>query len=205
MSAASKDVPDGATGLPAAGFVGAAVPGTTVPERHPLRPGPETPHAQLGVAFKRAMVAVRRLRGRETHRSEQLSYAQYGLLFSLAGMCERSARDLAEHADLAPATVDQMLESLEAQGLVKRTRSEKDRRVVLSSLTERGEQLVAERHAQMEPRWRAALDEFDDTELIVAALVVDRLADYFDALLEDDVPGAGSSTASAESARPQRS
>jgi hypothetical protein len=57
----------------------------------------------------------------------------------------------------------------------------------------------------MEPRWRAALDEFDDTELMVAALVVDRLADYFDALLEDDVPGAGSSTASAEIARPQSS
>jgi DNA-binding MarR family transcriptional regulator len=149
------------------------------------------------------MVAVRRLRGRETHRSAQLSYAQYGLLFSLAGMCERSARDLAEHADLAPATVAQMLESLEAQDLVKRTRSEHDRRVVLSSLTERGEQLVAERHAQMEPRWRAALDEFDDTELIVAARVVDRLADYFDALLEDDVPGAGSTTASAENTRPQ--
>jgi DNA-binding MarR family transcriptional regulator len=205
MSAASQDGPDGATGLPAAGFVGVAVPGTTVPERHSPRPGPETPHAQLGVAFKRAMVAVRRLRGRETHRSEQLSYAQYGLLFSLAGMCERSARDLAEHADLAPATVAQMLEILEAQGLVKRIRSEQDRRVVLSSLTERGEQLVADRHAQMEPHWRAALDEFDDTELMVAARVVDRLADYFDALLEDGAPGAGSSTASAEIARPQSS
>jgi DNA-binding MarR family transcriptional regulator len=142
------------------------------------------------------MVAVRRLRGRETHHPEQLSYAQYGLLFGLAGMCERSARDLAEHADLAPATVAQMLESLEAQGLVKRTRSEQDRRVVLSSLTERGERLVAERHAQMEPRWRAALDEFDDAELVVAARVMDRLADYFDAPLEDDAPGAGGSTAS---------
>ena len=181
-----------------AGFGGVAAAGTTVPERHPLSAEPQTPHAQLGVAFKRAMVAVRRLRGRETHRSDQLSYAQYGLLFSLAGMCERSARDLAEHADLAPATVAQMLESLEAQGLVKRTRSEQDRRVVLSSLTERGEQLVAERHAQMEPRWRAALDEFDDTELMVAALVVNRLADYFDALLEDDVPDVASSAASGQ-------
>jgi DNA-binding MarR family transcriptional regulator len=117
------------------------------------------------VAFKRAMVAVRRLRGRETHRPGQISYAQYGLLFGLAGMCERSARDLAEHADLTPATVAQMLEGLEAHGLVTRTRSEQDRRVVLSSLTERGEQLVAERHAQMEPRWRAALDEFDEASL----------------------------------------
>jgi DNA-binding MarR family transcriptional regulator len=196
VSAASENVPAGATGLPAPGFTGPAVPITAVPERVALRPAPETPHGQLGVAFKRAMVAVRRLRGRETHRSEQLSYAQYGLLFGLAGMCERSARDLAEHADLTPATVAQMLESLEAHGLVKRTRSEHDRRVVLSSLTERGEQLVAERHAQMEPRWRAALDEFDDAELVVAARVLDRLADYFDDLLADDAPGAGRSTAS---------
>lgn len=145
-----------------------------------------TPQSQLGVSFKRAMVAVRRLRGRETHRSEHVSYAQYSLLFGLAGMCERSARDLAEHADLTPATVTQMLESLESQGLVTRIRSEQDRRVVLSSLTERGEQLVAERHAQMEPRWRAALDGLDDSELLIAARVLDRLADYFKSLLDDD-------------------
>ncbi|MGH2849132.1 MAG: MarR family winged helix-turn-helix transcriptional regulator [Solirubrobacteraceae bacterium] len=185
MSALSEDAPR-AGGPPDAAFA----------ERLSLGPSADTPHGQLGLAFKRAMVAVRRLRGRETQRSEQISYAQYGLLFSLAGMCERSARDLAEHADLAPATVTQMLESLEAQGLVTRTRSDQDRRVVLSSLTERGEQLVAERHAQMEPRWRAALDRFDDAELIVAARVLDRLADYFDALLESDAPGDVGSTAS---------
>ena len=186
MTAVSEDVSGGANGSSAPGIVGPAVTSADVAERLSLGPGAETPHGQLGVAFKRAMVAVRRLRGRETHRSEQLSYAQYGLLFGLAGMCERSARDLAEHADLAPATVAQMLESLEAHGLVTRTRSEQDRRVVLSALTERGEQLVAERHAQMEPRWRSALDQFDDAELVVAARVLDRLADYFDALLEDD-------------------
>src|SRR6202789_1125846 len=161
---------------------------STVSKDTTLRPLPDTPHGQLGLAFKRAMVAVRRLRGRETQRSDQISYAQYSLLFGLAGMCERSARDLAEHADLTPATGTQMLENLESQGLVTRIRSEQDRRVVLSSLTERGEQLVAERHAQMEPRWRAALIEFDDGELLVAARVLDRLADYFDDLLENDVP-----------------
>ena len=197
MSAAPETWPDGAPRLDPAGSAGPAVASAPVAERLPLAPGPDTPHGQLGAAFKRAMGAVRRLRGRETHRSEQLSYAQYGLLFGLAGMCERSARDLAEHADLTPATVAQMLESLETHGLVTRTRSEQDRRVVLSSLTERGEQLVAERHAQMEPRWRAALDGFDDTELIIAARVMDRLADYFDALLEDDTPGADTPTASA--------
>ena len=182
MNAISHDAAGGATGPPGPASSNAAA------DRLRPSPGPETPHLQLGTAFKRAMVAVRRLRGRETHRPAQISYAQYGLLFSLAGMYELSARDLAEHADLMPATVTQMLESLETQGLVTRIRSDQDRRVVLSSLTERGEQLVAARHAQMEPRWRAALEEFDDAELVVAARVLDRLADYFDALLDDDAP-----------------
>jgi MarR family transcriptional regulator, organic hydroperoxide resistance regulator len=137
------------------------------------------PYQELGQAFKAAMVAVRRLRGRETHHPGQLSYAQFGLLHSLSGMCELSARDIAEQANLTPATVTQMLDALEAAGLVKRERSEQDRRVVLSSLTERGEQVITERHAEMEAKFSATLSEFSDEELHAAARVLDRLAVHF--------------------------
>ena len=58
-------------------------------------------------------------------------------------------RELALTADLAPATVTQMLDSLEAAGLVERGRSQSDRRVVLISLTERGAGLVAARRARL--------------------------------------------------------
>jgi MarR family transcriptional regulator, organic hydroperoxide resistance regulator len=148
---------------------------------------PATAVGQLGLAFKRAMVAVRKVRGRETNRPGQISFAQYGLLHGLAGECERSARDLAEHADLSPATVTQMLEHLEAAGLVTRTRSEQDRRVVLSVLTERGAAVVAERQARMEPKWQAAVAEFSESELAVASRVLNRLADYFDEMLVEPV------------------
>ena len=131
------------------------------------------------------MVAVRRLRGRESNRPGQISYAQYGLLFGLAAMRECSARELAEHADLTPATATQMLEHLEANGLVRRARSAEDRRVVLSELTERGAELVAARRAQMEPRWQEALAGFSEQELQAAARVLGRLAEYFDSLLDD--------------------
>jgi isopenicillin N synthase-like dioxygenase len=57
--------------------------------------------------------------------------------------------------------------------------------VVLSVLTERGVAVVAERQAQMEPRWRAALAEFSDSDLAAAARVLNSLADYFDALNDD--------------------
>jgi DNA-binding MarR family transcriptional regulator len=145
---------------------------------------PSTPTGQLGLAFKRAMVAVRRLRGRETHRPGQLSYAQYGLLFGLTGRRECSTRELADQSDLTPATVTQMLDHLESAGLVARTRSADDRRVVLSALTERGVDVVKARQSEMEPRWQAALADFSDGELRAAARVLNRLADYFDALLE---------------------
>jgi DNA-binding MarR family transcriptional regulator len=144
-----------------------------------------TPTGQVGIAFKRAMVAVRRLRGRETQRIGQLSYAQYGLLHGLAERCECSARDLAEHSNLSPATVTQMLEHLESAGLVTRTRSEQDRRVVLSVLTERGSAIVAERQLEMEARWTDVLNEISDDDLAAAVKVLNRVADLFESLAED--------------------
>jgi MarR family transcriptional regulator, organic hydroperoxide resistance regulator len=143
---------------------------------------PLDPHRQLARSFKGAMAAVRRLRGRETRRPGELSDAQYGLLFSLRDRSELSSSELAVAADLSAATTTEMLDALETAGLVKRARSERDRRVVLTSLTERGRALVDERHARYEPRWRAAFAEFSDEELRTAAAILDRMATLFDDL-----------------------
>jgi DNA-binding MarR family transcriptional regulator len=148
---------------------------------------------QLGRSFKRAMAAVRRLRGRETHRPGELSYAQYALLFSLAdadgrgSVRELSVRDLACAAELSPPSVTQMLDHLAAMGLVARVRSELDKRVVLTSLTQRGQALIAKRRALFEPRWRAALAEFDDHELAIASAVLARLGAMFEDFTSDNV------------------
>lgn len=143
---------------------------------------PSTPTGQVGVAFKRAMVALRRLRGRESQRIGQLSFAQLGLLHGLAGRSQCSARQLAEHSDLSPATVTQMLESLEAAGLVTRTRSAEDRRVVHTVLTEQGAAVVEGRQRDMEERWKVALAEFSVSELTTAAKILDRIADMVETL-----------------------
>jgi DNA-binding MarR family transcriptional regulator len=140
------------------------------------------PIEQVAQSFKVAMAAVRRLKGRETHRPGDLSYAQYGLLFGLAKDEAKSARELGELAELSAATVTQMLDHLAAVGLVERSRSDVDKRVVLTSLTDRGRDVVEERRARMEPKWRAALGEFTDEELLAAAAVLDRLAVLFEEL-----------------------
>jgi DNA-binding MarR family transcriptional regulator len=153
------------------------------------------PHELLGHAFKRALASVRRLRGRETHHPDELSNAQYGLLFSLAVAPEMSARDLADAAGVTPATVTPMLDALAAAGLVRRRRCATDKRVVLTALTELGHTRIQEHRARVEPLWRAALAGFSDAELITAATVLDRLAAHFDELAES--PGFGSDHAEA--------
>jgi DNA-binding MarR family transcriptional regulator len=139
---------------------------------------------EVGQAFKAAIGAVRRLRGRETHHTGELSHAQFWLLFALADSDALSSREVACSADLSPATVTEMLDSLAAVGLVERVRSDQDKRVVLTSLTKRGRELVAERRSDIEARWRAALDEFSAEELVAAAAVLDRVRAMFEELAE---------------------
>ena len=140
----------------------------------------------FGRAFKSADAALRRMRGRETHHAGELSYAQYGLLFGLCDGVPRSLRELAVAADVSPATAAEMLDSLEAAGLVERIRSAKDRRVVLTSLSDRGRDLIGERRGRYERRWRVALKQFSEDELLIAAAVLDRVRGMFDELAGED-------------------
>jgi DNA-binding MarR family transcriptional regulator len=161
---------------------------------------PTQPLEALGEAFKGAVAAMRRMKGRETHRPGELSYAQYGLLFGLYDGAARSSRELAHAADISPATAAEMLDALAATGLVERVRSAADKRVVLTSLTDRGRALVEARRAQLEPCWRAALDGFSDEDLQTAAAVLHAVRALFDELAEDSeaaASGAEKTTASA--------
>jgi DNA-binding MarR family transcriptional regulator len=132
-------------------------------------------------------VAMRKMRGRQTHLRHGLTFAQYGLLFALEDGQVLSARDLGEAADLSPASVTQMLDGLEAAGLVERTRSEQDKRVVLTKLTRAGELAIGEVRIKMEARWETVLADFSDEDLSVAVAVLDRVAEHFFALATEDV------------------
>jgi DNA-binding MarR family transcriptional regulator len=152
----------------------------TRPEVEPREPALE----QLATAFKGLFGAVRRLRGRDTHRPGELSFAQHHLLFGLADG-ELSTTQLATAADLAPATVTQMLDGLEAMGLVDRTRSSRDRRVVTCALTERGRELITSKRAVWEQRWKDAMSEFSSEELATAAAVIERMRAMYEQLDAD--------------------
>jgi DNA-binding MarR family transcriptional regulator len=147
----------------------------------------------FGRSFKAANAALRRLRGRETHRAGELSYAQYSLLFALCDGVPRSLRELALAADVSPATAAEMLDALAAAGLVERNRSTEDKRVVLTWLTVHGQSVIEERRASYEPRWRAALKQFSAEELDTAAAVLEQVGAMFDEIGADADPPASAS------------
>jgi DNA-binding MarR family transcriptional regulator len=138
------------------------------------------PAEQLGRSFKGALAALRRMRGRELRLRGGLSEAQYSLLFALRERSELPSSELACAANLSPASATEMLDALAVAGLVERMRSQRDRRVVMTSLTDRGRALVEERRARFEPRFRAALARFSEAELLTAAAVLDELGAMFD-------------------------
>ena len=135
--------------------------------------------AELGRAFRRAFRSLRSLRGRETHRGDEVGHAQFELLIELYANGPLNAGELADALEASAATVSGMLDNLAAAELVERTRSESDRRIVVVKLTRRGRRKVEARKAVWQRRWQEALDGVDEEELRTAAAVLERIGGIF--------------------------
>jgi DNA-binding MarR family transcriptional regulator len=134
---------------------------------------------ELGTAFRRAFRSLRSLRGRDTHRGDEIGHAQFELLIELYANGPMQAGELAEAVEASAATVSGMLDGLSEAELVERTRSDSDRRIVVVKLTRRGRRKVEARKAVWQRRWQEALEGLDDEELRVAARVLERIHGIF--------------------------
>ena len=131
---------------------------------------------ELRAAFAELLRADRRLRGRDP------SNGQVRALFLLANQEEATAGELAKRAELSPASMTAMLDQLERSGMVRRRRSETDRRQVLVTLTDAGREQVAAKRAAWEQRWRTALGAHSDEEVEAALRVMRTIAGVLDEL-----------------------
>jgi DNA-binding MarR family transcriptional regulator len=133
----------------------------------------------LGRAFRRAFRSLRSMRGRDTHRGDEVGHAQFELLIELYGGGPMHAGELAEAVEASAATVSGMLDHLGEAGLIERTRSDEDRRIVVVKLTRRGRRKVEARKALWHRRWQEAMEGLGDEELRVAARVLERIGGIF--------------------------
>jgi DNA-binding MarR family transcriptional regulator len=123
---------------------------------------------ELRVAMGELFGAERRLRGREQQQPNDLTSSQMRALVILEREDEVTAGDLAKSADLNPASVTAMLDHLESKGIVERRRGDRDRRVCMVTLTDRGRELVDEKRARFQARWEEHLGELSEPELLGA-------------------------------------
>src|SRR3954468_17194170 len=129
------------------------------------------------LAFVELMGAERRLRARDQKCGPgELTQGQIRALFTIDVKGEATAGDLAKAAELSPASVSAMLDHLERDGIVERRRSDRDRRVVVVTLTASGRALLERKRERWRARGAEALAGLSDAELLAAADVMRRMA-----------------------------
>jgi DNA-binding MarR family transcriptional regulator len=159
---------------------------TTASIRGPGSEGPGGPvdsrTDELVAAISTLLGADRRLRGRDHHRQGGLTYGELRCIAALGRQREMTAGQLARKADLTPATVTGILDGLEANGIVARSRSETDRRVCNVSLTPDGWELLARRLEAWRTLWDERLAGLSDEDIATATEVIRRAAGILDAM-----------------------
>jgi DNA-binding MarR family transcriptional regulator len=111
-----------------------------------------------------------------------MSFSEVRALITLGKQEDATATagELAKAAELNPATVTALLDSLEERGIARRRRAEHDRRCVVVTLTDEGREVLAEATARWQAKIEAALADLPDAEVAAAAGVLRRLAGLFD-------------------------
>jgi DNA-binding MarR family transcriptional regulator len=146
--------------------------------------GREAAIEDLRKALGELLGAERRLRGRDRPGPNGLKLSEVRALVALGREPEATATagQLAKAADLNPASVTALLDSLEERGIAHRRRAEHDRRCVVVSLTDEGQKVLAEATARWQQRLDEAMADLPDGDVEAASRVLRRLAGLFDGI-----------------------
>jgi DNA-binding MarR family transcriptional regulator len=101
-----------------------------------------------------------------------------------------SAGDLARKANIGYATLTGILDRLEKRGFVVRARDPADRRTVIVTVTEAGEQVLARAPSLLQKHLRQELGRMPDEERASLLQTLARIAD----LMEADSSGGAKTT-----------
>ena len=157
------------------------------------------------VALRRIIRAID-IQSRRMVDSCGLTGPQVVVLRGAARLGAPSVSTLARSVSLSQPTVSGIVERLEKRGLLKRERSEQDRRSVVVTLTSEGNQILVSVPPLLQDRFRRELDHLEEWEQTQILATLQRLAGMMDAESIDAAPmletGAIGSDGSDPSASP---
>jgi len=114
--------------------------------------------------------------------AHKLSRTEVGVLSTLSEG-PRRITELAQTEALAQPTVTQLIDKLEGRGLVARTRSGEDARVVMVEVTPAGTEVFEEVRGEIRGNMREALADLPDAELTELAHASQTLGALIETLL----------------------
>jgi MarR family transcriptional regulator, organic hydroperoxide resistance regulator len=134
-------------------------------------------------AFDTFVQAVRRARGAPAQGGERaLTLSQYALLSGLSDRADARVRELAAEAGVTASTATRILDALDRRGIVRRHRTDEDRRVVTVTLTELGRELLTEQDEWLQARQLAFHAALPEHERRLTPDLLGRLASLIDEL-----------------------
>lgn len=139
------------------------------------------------IALRRIMRAID-LHSKKLERSAGLTVPQILVLQCLAEAGELAVSEVARRVSLSQATVTSILTRLQSKGLVSRTRAERDKRMVLVQLTERGTEGVRQLPDLLQEDFVNRFDGLESWEQSMLVAAVERIASILDAQEVDAAP-----------------
>lgn len=137
---------------------------------------PEADPTIFAATFDLIRLATRLMHDLESrvHRPAGWSYAGFRVMFTVWVCGQLSPHRIAHLSGLSRAAVSSVLNTLERDGLVTRTRESSDRRLVTIRLTGEGERRIRDAYAGQDARARHLLRDLDDDELATLAALCRR-------------------------------
>jgi DNA-binding MarR family transcriptional regulator len=139
------------------------------------------------IALRRIMRAID-LHSKRLERSAGLTVPQILVLQSLAEGGELAVSEVARRVSLSQATVTSILTRLESKDLLLRKRAERDKRMVLVQLTERGTERVRQLPGLLQEDFVNRFDALESWEQSMLTAAVERIASILDAQEVDAAP-----------------
>lgn len=108
------------------------------------------------------------------HTHDGLTMAQSELLFRVHNGCTRLS-DIAISQNITPSAATQQVRLLEAEGLIKRTRSSDDKREQQLAITAKGRKLLAKQREQLHAKLRSYVEPLDDADIDAFIRIMNKM------------------------------
>jgi DNA-binding MarR family transcriptional regulator len=140
----------------------------------------ETCGLRVLMALRRMIRAVD-IYSRKLNNEFKITVPQLICLYSIGQEDGMILSTLAKQVNLGVSTVNGIVDRLEDKGLLKRTRSEKDRRRVLLNITQQGRDVAKSAPALLQDRLAVSLRQLPDLEQAAIALSLERVVELMEA------------------------